>query len=106
MTPFTQLFFAYGTLRYQAKIDKIVGRHLAGKSASLPGYRKKYDGSYAYLEKVTSLAPVSVPGVVYEVTDSDLAKLDRWEEKYERVKVRLSDGRMATTFEKKSHPEE
>jgi gamma-glutamylcyclotransferase (GGCT)/AIG2-like uncharacterized protein YtfP len=105
MTPFTQLFFAYGTLRDQETINKIVGRKLVGKKATLPGYRKKYDGSYAYLEKVTSLAPVSVQGIVYEVTDSDLAKLDKWEDKYERVKVRLSDGRVATTFEMKDHPE-
>lgn len=105
MTPWTQLFFSYGTLQDPETINKIVGRKLVGKKASLPGYRKKYDDGYPYLEKVTSLAPVSVPGVVYEVTDSDLAKLDKWEAKYERVKVRLSDGRMATTFEEKSHPE-
>ena len=98
MTPFTQLLFTYGTLRDPETINKIVGRKLVGKKATLPGYRKKYEGSFPYLEKVTSLAPVSVQGVVYEVTDSDLAKLSKWEAEYDRVKVRLSDGRVAVTF--------
>ena len=98
MTPFTSLLFTYGTLMDADTLAKVLGKKLTGKRAVLPQYKKKYEGAYPYLEKVTSLAPVSVQGVVYEVTDSDLAKLDKWEVEYDRVKVRLSDGRVAVTF--------
>ena len=106
MTPFSQLFFAYSTLKDSKIRDKVLGRHVEGAKAILPGYKKLYDsGKYAYLQKVTSLAPVSVAGEVYELTDSDLARLKAWETTYDLIKVRLGDGRMAYTFERKSHEE-
>ena len=103
-SPFTQNVFAYGTLLDIATRNEVFGRRVPGVRASLTGWKKKYDDEgFPYLERATGLAPSKVSGLLLELTTADLAKLDAWETKYHRIKVKLDDGTAAWAYEEAGH---
>ncbi len=90
----TQTLFAYGTLLHVHVQRAVIGREIAGTPAQLAGYRKTTlrDGT----EVFPNLVPESestVSGRILEVTDAELALIDRYEgDLYARHRVTLTNG--------------
>ncbi len=99
------LLFSYGTLCDPAVQQANFGRLLDGRDDQLPGYR----GEMLEITDATVIAisgkthhPVlqstgsdaaRVDGVVFEITDAELVKADRYEvDDYQRVLARLASG--------------
>lgn len=106
------LLFSYGTLQRDDIQLATFGRLLHGSADELPGFEKgrlKIESPeevarsgmthYANLT-FTGDAASSVPGMVFELTDSELARSDDYESPagYGRVRVRLSSGRQAWVY--------
>lgn len=89
-----ELLFVYGTLKDRNQQQAILGRQLVGKPGRLRGYRLKT------LREGRSVYPIIeegggeiVDGVVLEVSDEDLKRLDVYEgESYRRGRVALESG--------------
>jgi gamma-glutamylcyclotransferase (GGCT)/AIG2-like uncharacterized protein YtfP len=107
------LLFSYGTLRDPAVQRASFGRELSGREDDLPGYR--LDLLEISDPQVLDLSGLSqhpivvatgdgrdrVPGVVFEVTDDELAAADGYEvDDYERVLATLSSGAQAWVYVK------
>ena len=86
------LVFAYGTLRSPAVRRQAMGRQGTGEDATAPGYAKGSAGDYPVLRREPG---EKTPGQVVRVSDGELAKLDGWEKRYNRRRLRLKDGRRA-----------
>ena len=102
--------FSYGTLRDPAVQRKTFGEEVAGESDMLPGHRLEQveitDPDVLALSR-ERFHPVAVPGaaedrvegLVFELTDAQLARADAYEvDDYERVSVRLESGRTAWMY--------
>ncbi|MEV0715210.1 gamma-glutamylcyclotransferase family protein [Asanoa sp. NPDC050611] len=105
------LLFSYGTLRDPAVQRASFGRELTGRPDALPGYRM---GSL----RITSAAVVAVsgaaehpvatwtgnradrvPGMVFELSDEELAAADGYESAdYQRVLLPLASGAEAWVY--------
>ena len=94
-------YFAYGSNMYEPKMRGICPSAKVVGVARLPGYRltfprqsDRWRGGVAGLEKAPD---EEVWGVLYEIDEADVHKLDRWEgvpKRYKRrtVKVKLREG--------------
>lgn len=92
----THAVFVYGTLRYAPVRWLVYGRVGDPEPAVLEGYRR--DG-LSLIED----ADETVNGLVIEVDEAELARLDRYERlgiRYERIRVTLADGREAWAYQR------
>ncbi|GAA4472110.1 gamma-glutamylcyclotransferase family protein [Phytohabitans houttuyneae] len=105
------LLFSYGTLRDPAVQRASFGRELAGREDNLPGYRlEALEISDPHVLDLSGLAehPIvvatgdardAVAGVVFEVTEEELAAADEYEvDDYARVLATLSSGAHAWVY--------
>jgi len=102
----TVLLFSYGTLQNKNIQIANFGRELTGREDALPGYSRRtvaiLDPKVVTLTGESHLANVepssnpgdAVSGVVFEVTEQELAAADKYEEGagYRRISVRLRSG--------------
>jgi gamma-glutamylcyclotransferase (GGCT)/AIG2-like uncharacterized protein YtfP len=106
------LLFSYGTLQREDVQRSIFGRLLHGQLDELPGYEpsliKIEDPRIAARIGSTHYANVTlsggsdsrVSGTVFEITDSELAAADRYEQSaaYERIAATLASGKQAWVY--------
>ena len=105
------MLFSYGTLRDPVVQRATFGRELAGRDDRLPGYIMALveitdpdviavSGQTHHPILIETADPTgSVPGVVFEVTDSELSAADRYEvDDYRRVLVSLASGEWAWVY--------
>ncbi len=98
--------FVYGTLMDPEKAEKIFKRRPKAKIAFLPGYEVVFNKEGMGLGNPNIKPGKGVWGVVYEVDDRDLQKLDRISPKYERKLVKvLIDGRECEAWVYVAKPE-
>ncbi len=105
------LLFSYGTLQQEDVQRATFGRQLAGASDALVGF----EANLVRIEDAAVLAtsglthhPIvrfsgnassQVPGTVFEVTDAELARADRYEvAAYRRIAVTLASGVQAWVY--------
>jgi len=105
------LLFSYGTLRDPAVQRANFGRELAGRDDTLPGYTIRMlaitDAQVVAVSGETHHPIVvatgdhadGVPGMVFEVTDEDLAAADGYEvDDYRRVLLPMASGDRAWVY--------
>ena len=103
--------FAYGTLQLSNVQLEKYGRLLEGSGDALSGYRlERLDVTDPDVVRLSGKSdhPIArasghirdrVPGVVYQISESELAATDAYEvEPYTRVEVRLESGRRAFAY--------
>jgi gamma-glutamylcyclotransferase (GGCT)/AIG2-like uncharacterized protein YtfP len=91
--------FAYGTLTSPIITRLITGRWIESKAAILPGYQK--EGL-----DVRPVPKSHTQGVLFRVTDQELARLDRYERvgvRYNRYLLTLKNGTKAWVY-RRIHP--
>lgn len=111
--PRNVLLFSYGTLQFEAVQMSSFGRLLNGAKDAMPGFRKEMieitdpdvlakSGERFHPVVMPSDNPSdSVEGMVFEITESELAAADRYEvADYERVEVDLESGKQAWVYVK------
>ena len=91
------LLFSYGSLQEEEVQRSTLGRRLDGQRDELLQFEKSRDkiaGVYANV-KFTGDGESRVPGMVFEVTDAELARIDEYELRfgYERVVAMLASGK-------------
>ena len=96
------LLFSYGTLQDRDVQIANFGRELSGRADVLPGYCLGVAGSesqYANAE-ASSDPDDAVSGMVFEVSEAELAAADRYEEDaaYHRIVVLLRSGDRAWVY--------
>ena len=108
----TVLLFSYGTLQKKSVQIATFGRELMGREDALPGYSQRIspvrDPRIAELIGETEYANVepssnpddAVSGMVFEITEQELAGADRYEEaaEYRRISVTLRSGDRAWLY--------
>lgn len=105
------LLFSYGTLQQEAVQLSTFGRLLNGHADELVGFEQSLlkieDPAFvaASGKAVHNIVTFNgrhdsrVPGMVFEVTDSELAKSDRYEPAgYTRVSAKLASGKQAWVY--------
>ena len=98
----TVLLFSYGTLQEKKVQIANFGRELKGRKDVLPGYVRRImaaEPHYAYVEP-SSHPDDAVPGMVFEITEQELAAADQYEEDadYRRISVTLQSGAQAWVY--------
>lgn len=95
----TVLLFSYGTLQNTDVQIANFGRELTGREDVLPGYVRRMvmasSGESQYANAEPSSNPEdAVSGVVFEITEQELAAADRYEKAadYRRIPVTLRSG--------------
>ena len=97
------LLFSYGTLKDEKVQLSTFGRRLTGQRDELRGFEQSSiiidGGTYATI-KFNGNKTSRVAGVVFEVTDSELAKADEYEGDfyYKRIAVTLASGKRAWVY--------
>jgi len=96
--------FSYGTLQQESVQMASFGRHLKGAPDILPGWRREMveitdadvfalSGERCHPILVPGQHSDEVEGMVFEITDEELAAADRYEvADYKRTAVRLKSG--------------
>ena len=94
MTP----VFSYGSLQERSVQLAKFGRELTGHADALPGYARRSRGKYFNVEP--GAPDDAVDGVVFELTDQEMEKADRYEdgEGYYRIEVKLRSGAKAWVY--------
>ena len=106
------LLFSYGTLQKKSVQIANFGRELTGREDALPGYARRMAavvdpkvaaliGESEYANVKPSFNPDdAVPGMVFEITELELAAADKYEEaaEYRRISVRLRSGDQAWVY--------
>lgn len=104
------LLFSYGTLRQREVQLSTFGRELDGAHDAIVGFRLEWltitdphviatSGSDRHPILKPGGAEDSVDGIVFEVTDSELAAADEYEvDDYQRVQVPLRSGKQAWVY--------
>ncbi|HEX2283403.1 MAG TPA: gamma-glutamylcyclotransferase family protein [Mycobacterium sp.] len=107
----TQLLFSYGTLRQREVQLTTFGRELDGRPDAIVGYDLHYvtitdphvikaSGSDRHpILKPSDRADAAVEGMVFEISEADLAAADEYEvDDYRRVTVPLRSGNQAWVY--------
>jgi len=88
--------FSYGSLQQPAVQLSTFGRLLEGREDSLPGFVMVVQHGERRLANVirTGLAQRAVPGMVFEISNAELAAADEYEraDAYTRIPAVLSSG--------------
>ena len=106
------LLFSYGTLLKKDVQLAHFGRELSGREDALPGYRRRMvtetDPRVVALTgqpenanaEPSSHPDDAIPGMVFEITEDELAAADKYEEAahYRRIAVTLRSGGMAWVY--------
>ncbi len=105
------LLFSYGTLQLEPVQLSTFGRLLAGAPDELVGFEKsfvKIEDAHVVATSGETHHPIvkpsgrdadRVPGMVFEITDEELASADEYEEdQYRRVEVTLGSGTKAWVY--------
>ena len=111
MPPQTQLLFSYGTLRQPDVQQATFGRELDGRPDAIVGYDLDYvtisdphviatSGSDRHpILKPTDRAGAAVEGMVFTISEADLAAADEYEvDDYRRIAVPLRSGDEAWVY--------
>jgi gamma-glutamylcyclotransferase (GGCT)/AIG2-like uncharacterized protein YtfP len=108
----TVLLFSYGTLKKKSVQIANFGRELTGRQDVLPGYVRRMaavvdpkvaaligESQYANVEP-SSNPEDAVSGMVFEITEQELAAADKYEEaaEYSRISVTLRSGAQAWVY--------
>lgn len=95
--------FAYGTLSDSKVQMRIWGRLTSGKADILNGYEKsEIDTSDGKFPLIIPSKTKSVPGIIIEVSDEELQKIDEYEgEEYKRIEVETQGGITAWVYVEK-----
>jgi hypothetical protein len=106
------LLFSYGTLQQEDVQLSTLGRRLHGERDELLGF----EPSFVRIEDPQVVAAIGkthhanarfsgnhdsrVPGMVFEITDAELSRIDEYEVafSYQRVVARLASGRQAWVY--------
>ena len=101
----TELLFSYGTLRQPEVQRATFGREIDGRPDAIVGYHLEYviitdphviatSGSDRHpILKPTDRADAAVEGMVFEISEADLAAADEYEvDDYRRITVPLRSG--------------
>jgi len=101
----TELLFSYGTLRQPEVQRATFGREIDGRPDAIVGYHLDYvtitdphviatSGSDRHpILKPTDRADAAVEGMVFEISEADLAAADEYEvDDYRRITVPLRSG--------------
>jgi len=94
------LLFSYGSLQNREIQLRTFGRELNGREDSLPGYVVvKHEPSPANLSRSSNPGD-EVRGMVFEITEAELAEADEYEaaDGYRRVLVTLQSGLRAWVY--------
>ena len=97
------LLFSYGTLQRDDVQRSTFGRLLTGEKDELRGYEQSPiiidGGTYATI-KFNGSEKSRVSGVVFEISDSELARADEYEGDfyYKRIAVTLASGKRAWVY--------
>ena len=107
----TELLFSYGTLRQPDVQRATFGREIDGRPDAIVGYHLDYvtitdphviatSGSDRHpILKPTDRADAAVEGVVFEISEADLAAADEYEvDDYRRITVPLRSGGEAWAY--------
>jgi len=108
----TVLLFSYGTLQNKNVQIANFGRELTGREDALPGHVRRIvtitdprvvalSGESQYFNAEPSSNPEdAVSGIVFEVTEQELAAADQYEEgaEYRRISVTLKSGGQAWVY--------
>ena len=110
----SQLLFSYGTLQYEKVQVETFGRKLKGTPEILEGYRLKQvritdpdvlaksEEEYHPIAVKSENENDSVEGVLFEITDEELAKADSYEvEDYKRAEVSFKSGKTGWIYVKR-----
>ncbi|GAA5221550.1 gamma-glutamylcyclotransferase family protein [Membranihabitans marinus] len=110
----SQYLFSYGTLQIDKVQIETFGRLLQGSPEILPGYRleslkitddkvlKRSDQEYHPIAKATGQAEDQVKGMLFEISDEELAQADEYEvEDYQRIEVEFVSGRKGWIYVEK-----
>ena len=93
LLPTEQYLFACGDFQQPEVQEQIFGRRLAGKPDALPGFRREP------FVLPSGLSSDRVDGMVFGVTDADLAAADAYEPpNYRRSKVKTASGLLAWVY--------
>lgn len=87
--------FAYGTLTNPKIRQKALGAPKKGTEDYLDDYQKIERNGYPNIIKNDD---TKVKGQRFKLTPKQLSKLDDWEEKYKRHKVKLDSGKEAFVY--------
>ncbi|ATG47515.1 gamma-glutamylcyclotransferase family protein [Celeribacter ethanolicus] len=111
--PRNVLLFSYGTLQLEPVQLSSFGRLLNGETDAMPGFRKEMieitdpevlekSGERFHPVVMPSADPSDrVEGMVFEITESELAAADRYEvSDYTRIEVGLCSGKTAWVYVK------
>ncbi|MBM3737210.1 MAG: gamma-glutamylcyclotransferase [Acidobacteria bacterium] len=92
------LLFSYGSLQQDSVQMSTFGRLLSGERDGLPGYEASMAGPNANARFTGG--GETLPGVVFEITDAELAAADEYEEpdSYTRRQVTLASGKQAWVY--------
>ena len=91
--------FAYGTLQQDDVQRATFGRPLHGQSDALVGFERTMARWHVTVTE-TGRPDARVAGLVYEVTEADLAAADRYEERasFARMTGTLASGKQAWVY--------
>jgi gamma-glutamylcyclotransferase (GGCT)/AIG2-like uncharacterized protein YtfP len=105
------LLFSYGTLQLESVQLSTFGRLLSGSHDELVGFEKSFveiadagvvatsGQTHHPIVKPSGRASDRVPGMVFEITDAELASADEYEEaQYRRMEVTLGSGTKAWVY--------
>jgi len=105
------LLFSYGTLQQEAVQLSIFGRQLTGHPDELVGFEQALlkiedpefvaasGKSHHAIVRFTGRSDSRVPGVAFEVSDSELANADAYEPAgYTRIAATLASGKQAWVY--------
>ena len=103
MTARSVFLFSYGTLRHKDVQIATFGRELTGREDSLPGYARAITearGVPYYNIEPSSDPGDYVSGILFEVTEQELAAADSYEKdrEYRRILVTLRSGVQAWVY--------
>jgi gamma-glutamylcyclotransferase (GGCT)/AIG2-like uncharacterized protein YtfP len=92
--PAMPLLFSYGSLQQEDVQLSTIGRRLDGQRDELPRFEKNANVT------LSGDPDSRVSGTVFEITDDELARIDRYEApvSYRRVAVTLASGRQAWVY--------
>jgi gamma-glutamylcyclotransferase (GGCT)/AIG2-like uncharacterized protein YtfP len=95
------LLFSYGTLQLEDVQRSTFGRVLQGEPDALVGFQSGRHGKYANVV-FNGDEKSRVSGVVFEITDAELAAADHYENDtdatYQRIETTLASGKRAWVY--------